>query len=186
MAGASVSEMARDIVVALIESGKIQLDANAKKQGEWLGDLFKSLIETLDLSLVPGTQRGRNAWRTRDVGNVRHNDHGLSLLFQGTQDLVVVFCELLDRQTVTDVVDANPNSHEIGQLLKTRLQLDAQQVVGGSSADAEVREFGRRPVFENAIEQPRYITAVRCTHSCASRVAQGHINDRPSLHFNPP
>ena len=42
MAGASVSEMARDIVVALIESGKIQLDANARKQGEWLGDLFKA------------------------------------------------------------------------------------------------------------------------------------------------
>src|SRR5689334_14445861 len=88
-----------------------------------LRDLFKSLIETLDLSLVPGTQRGRNAWRTRDVGNVRHNDHGLSLLFQRTQDLVVVLCKLLDRQTMTDVVDADPNSHEIGRLLNTWLQL---------------------------------------------------------------
>ncbi|HEV3350102.1 MAG TPA: hypothetical protein VHC93_23635 [Methylomirabilota bacterium] len=47
MAGASVSEMARDIVVALIESGKIQLDANAKKQGEWLGDLFKAVHQRI-------------------------------------------------------------------------------------------------------------------------------------------
>ncbi len=47
MAGASVSEMARDIVVALIQSGKIQLDANAKKQGEWLGDLFKAVHQRL-------------------------------------------------------------------------------------------------------------------------------------------
>jgi hypothetical protein len=42
-----VSEMARDIVVALIESGKIQLDANAKKQGEWLGDLFKAVHQRI-------------------------------------------------------------------------------------------------------------------------------------------
>ena len=47
MAGASVSEIARDIVVALIESGKIQLDANAKKQGEWLGDLFKAVHQRI-------------------------------------------------------------------------------------------------------------------------------------------
>ena len=47
MAGASVSEMARDIVVALIQSGKIQLDANARKQGEWLGDLFKAVHQRI-------------------------------------------------------------------------------------------------------------------------------------------
>ena len=47
MAGASVSEMARDIVVALIQSGKIQLDPNAKKQGEWLGDLFKAVHQRI-------------------------------------------------------------------------------------------------------------------------------------------
>jgi len=47
MAGASVSEMARDIVVALIQSGKIQLDANAKKQGEWLGELFKAVHQRI-------------------------------------------------------------------------------------------------------------------------------------------
>ena len=47
MGGASVSEMARDIVVALIQSGKIQLDANAKKQGEWLGELFKAVHQRI-------------------------------------------------------------------------------------------------------------------------------------------
>jgi predicted HTH domain antitoxin len=47
MAGASVSEMARDIVVALIQSGKIQLDANPRKQGEWLGDLFKAVHQRI-------------------------------------------------------------------------------------------------------------------------------------------
>jgi hypothetical protein len=47
MAGASVSEMARDIVVALIQSGKIQLDANARRQGEWLGDLFKAVHQRI-------------------------------------------------------------------------------------------------------------------------------------------
>ena len=47
MAGASVSERARDIVVALLESGKIQLDANARKQGEWLGDLFKAVHQRI-------------------------------------------------------------------------------------------------------------------------------------------
>ncbi|HEX6082472.1 MAG TPA: hypothetical protein VF197_22760 [Methylomirabilota bacterium] len=47
MAGSSVSEMARDIVVALIQSGKIQLDANARKQGEWLGDLFKAVHQRI-------------------------------------------------------------------------------------------------------------------------------------------
>jgi hypothetical protein len=49
MAGSSVSEMARDIVVALIQSGKIQLDADAKKQGEWLGDLFKAVHQRIVL-----------------------------------------------------------------------------------------------------------------------------------------
>ena len=47
MAGSSVSEMARDIVVALIQSGKIQLEANARKQGEWLGDLFKAVHQRI-------------------------------------------------------------------------------------------------------------------------------------------
>jgi len=47
MAGASVSELARDIVVALIQTGKIQLDADPKKQGEWLGDLFKTVHQKI-------------------------------------------------------------------------------------------------------------------------------------------
>ena len=47
MAGASVSEMARDIVVALIQTGKIQLDADPKKQGEWLGDLLKTVHQKI-------------------------------------------------------------------------------------------------------------------------------------------
>ena len=47
MAGASVSEMARDIVVALIQTGKIQLDVDPKKQGEWLGDLFKTIHQKI-------------------------------------------------------------------------------------------------------------------------------------------
>ena len=34
--GPTTSEMARDIVVALVESGKIHLDPDPKKQGEWL------------------------------------------------------------------------------------------------------------------------------------------------------
>jgi hypothetical protein len=47
MAATSVSEMARDIVVALIQTGKIHLDADAKKQGEWLGDLFKAVHQKI-------------------------------------------------------------------------------------------------------------------------------------------
>lgn len=47
MAGASVSEMARDVVVALIQSGKIQLEPDAKKQGEWLGNLFKAVHQKI-------------------------------------------------------------------------------------------------------------------------------------------
>jgi hypothetical protein len=47
MPGSSTSEMARDIVVALVESGKIQLDADPKKQGEWLGDLFKAIHQKM-------------------------------------------------------------------------------------------------------------------------------------------
>jgi len=47
MPGSSTSEMARDIVVALVQSGKIQLDADAKKQGEWLGDLFKAIHQKM-------------------------------------------------------------------------------------------------------------------------------------------
>ena len=47
MPGASVSEMARDIVVALIQTGKIQLDADPKKQGEWLGNLFKAIHQKM-------------------------------------------------------------------------------------------------------------------------------------------
>jgi hypothetical protein len=43
----SVSEMARDIVVALIQTGKIQLHAEARKQGEWLGDLFKAVHQKI-------------------------------------------------------------------------------------------------------------------------------------------
>ncbi|MGH7350181.1 MAG: hypothetical protein ACREI6_09185 [Candidatus Rokuibacteriota bacterium] len=47
MAGASVSEMARDVVVALIQSGKIQLEPDARKQGEWLGNLFKAVHQKI-------------------------------------------------------------------------------------------------------------------------------------------
>ena len=47
MPGASVSEMARDLVVALIQTGKIQLDADPKKQGEWLGNLFKAIHQKM-------------------------------------------------------------------------------------------------------------------------------------------
>jgi hypothetical protein len=47
MPGTTVSEMARDIVVALIQSGKIQLDADAAKQGQWLGDLFKAIHQKI-------------------------------------------------------------------------------------------------------------------------------------------
>lgn len=39
--------MARDIVVALVQSGKIHLDSDPKKQGEWLGDLFKAVHQKL-------------------------------------------------------------------------------------------------------------------------------------------
>lgn len=45
--GPSTSEMARDIVVALVQSGKIHLDSDPKKQGEWLGDLFKAVHQKL-------------------------------------------------------------------------------------------------------------------------------------------
>jgi hypothetical protein len=49
MAGTSASEMARDIVVALIQTGKIPFDADAKKQGDWLGDLFKAVHQKMVL-----------------------------------------------------------------------------------------------------------------------------------------
>lgn len=45
--GPSTSEMARDIVVALVQSGKIHLDPDPKKQGEWLGDLFKTVHQKI-------------------------------------------------------------------------------------------------------------------------------------------
>jgi hypothetical protein len=45
--GPSTSEMARDIVVALVQSGKIQVDPDPKKQGEWLGDLFKAVHQKI-------------------------------------------------------------------------------------------------------------------------------------------
>jgi hypothetical protein len=47
MPGLSVSELTRDIVVALIQSGKVHLDADARKQGEWLGDLFKTVHQKI-------------------------------------------------------------------------------------------------------------------------------------------
>lgn len=47
MAATSASEMARDIVVALIQTGKIPFDADPKKQGEWLGDLFKAVHQKM-------------------------------------------------------------------------------------------------------------------------------------------
>lgn len=47
MPGPSISEMTRDVVVALIQSGKIHLDADARKQGEWLGDLFKAVHQKI-------------------------------------------------------------------------------------------------------------------------------------------
>jgi hypothetical protein len=45
--GPSTSEMARDIVVALVQSGKVHLDPDPKKQGEWLGNLFKTLHQKI-------------------------------------------------------------------------------------------------------------------------------------------
>jgi hypothetical protein len=47
MAGPSTSEMARDIVVALVQSGKIHLDPDPKNQGEWLGNLFKAVHQKI-------------------------------------------------------------------------------------------------------------------------------------------
>jgi hypothetical protein len=47
MNGTSVSGMVRDIVVALIQSGKIKVDENPKRQGEWLGDVFKALHQKI-------------------------------------------------------------------------------------------------------------------------------------------
>jgi len=47
MAGTSVSEMARDIVVALIQSGKIHVHDDATRQGQWLGDLFKAVHQKI-------------------------------------------------------------------------------------------------------------------------------------------
>jgi hypothetical protein len=47
MVGTTVSELARDIVVALIQTGRIHFDADPKKQGEWLGDLFKALHQKI-------------------------------------------------------------------------------------------------------------------------------------------
>ncbi|HSB42526.1 MAG TPA: hypothetical protein VLK28_11895 [Methylomirabilota bacterium] len=47
MAGTSASEMARDIVVALIQTGKIPFDADPKKQGDWLGNLFKAVHQKM-------------------------------------------------------------------------------------------------------------------------------------------
>ena len=34
-------------MVALVQSGKIHLDADPRKQGEWLGDLFKAVHQKL-------------------------------------------------------------------------------------------------------------------------------------------
>ena len=60
MAGTSASEMARDIVVALIQTGKIPFDADPKKQGDWLGNLFKALHQKMvvqsALELMVGEQ----------------------------------------------------------------------------------------------------------------------------------
>src|SRR5260370_17515700 len=77
MAGASVSEMARDIVVALIQSGKIQLDANAKKQGEWLGDLFKAVHQRIVVQgalevLVEDQLKNFNAQDLRQLRELPH------------------------------------------------------------------------------------------------------------------
>src|SRR5687767_1563685 len=76
-------------------------------------NLLESFVEALDLSLILSTHRRRNARRTRNVRNVRHDDRSLSLLLQRTQNLFVVFCKLLDGETVADVVDTDSHCYEV-------------------------------------------------------------------------
>src|SRR5687767_10998981 len=104
-------------------------------------DLFKPLVEALDLALVLRAHRYRNPRRTRNVGNVCNDDLSLRLLLQRRKNLVIVLRKLLERETVADVVDTNSQRHKVRRILNTTLQLQSQHIFGRRAAYAKIRQL---------------------------------------------
>jgi hypothetical protein len=44
---AELPEMAKEMVVALVQTGKIPIDSNPTTQGEWIGEVYKALYNKL-------------------------------------------------------------------------------------------------------------------------------------------
>src|SRR5688572_1752384 len=133
-------------------------------------DFFKTLVEAFDLTLVLGTHRKRNTWSGRDVGNVRHDNRCACLLFQRTQNLIVVFRKLFDRETVTDVVDTDPQRHKIRRPLHAALQLRSQYVVRRRTANAKIHEFRSTTMLQQPSKQTGNVAAIPSTHTGTSRI----------------
>src|SRR5215216_7357784 len=106
-----------------------------------LRNLSQPLTKLLNLPLVLTPQRTRNSRRTRHVGNVRDYDLRVSLLRQRADDLFVVFGKLFESQTMTDVVDTNPNRHQIRIQRNATVQLGPQQIRRRRTAHANVRQL---------------------------------------------
>lgn len=45
---ATREEIARDIVVSLVSSGKSPIDSDARETGRWLGNVYNAVLETIN------------------------------------------------------------------------------------------------------------------------------------------
>src|SRR5215207_1530354 len=88
--------------------------------------LLQSSTELDDLPLVFVSHGRWNSRRTRNIREVPHDNSRVRLLFKSTEDLFVIFGKLLQRNTMSDVVNTNANRYEIRIQCHATIQLSPQ------------------------------------------------------------
>src|SRR5690349_18689636 len=112
-----------------------------------LRNLLQALIELKDLLLIMTSHEYRYTRATRYVGNVCYHYLRVRFLSQSTQNLFVILCKLLDRQTMSDVIDPDTDCYQIGINADATFQLPAHEVFRRRATDTKVHQPGTRPLF---------------------------------------
>src|SRR5829696_6679662 len=128
-------------------------------------NLFQPSTELNDLLLVLLSHWPLYSRRTRNVGQIRYHDFSMGLFLERAENLFVVFGKLVQRQTMSNVVNTNTNRHEVRIQCCALLQLIAQHISSCCPTYAKVRQPRIRPPFDNAFEKTRHITTFPRTHA---------------------
>src|SRR2546423_12272879 len=105
-----------------------------------LRNLLQPVTVPRDLSLILAPHKIGNAWRARNVRNIRHHDSSSRLLFERAENLFVVFRKLFECETMTDVIDADADCHQVRIQRDTSLQLIAQHVSSCGATHAKISQ----------------------------------------------